>query len=95
VLATVITLAVSGLALAGISTMPVIGASLYPGSMAAWLFRGDNYASSHEFLRFAIAFGVPINATLGALLGWTFVDLRSRFDRGPETESPATRVSDP
>lgn len=79
ILATILTTVVGGFALAGVSTMPVIGASLFPGSMAAWLFRGDNYASSNEFLVFAIAFGVPINAAIGALLGWAFVDLRARF----------------
>lgn len=85
ILATILTAVVGGFALAGVSTMPVIGASLFPGSMAAWLFRGDNYTSSHEFLVFAIAFGVPINAAIGALLGWAFVDLRARFAGEPSS----------
>jgi hypothetical protein len=63
------TAAVGAVALLGVERLPVLEYILFPGSMAAWMFRGDDYASSREFLVFAVLFGVPINAALGAALG--------------------------
>jgi len=63
------TAAVGAMALMGVTRLPVAEYLLFPGSMAAWLYRGDNFGSSREFLAHAIALGVPINALAGAILG--------------------------
>lgn len=60
---------VSVIALMGADRLPVAEYLLFPGSMAAWLYKGDNFVSSQQFLAHAIAFGIPINALAGAILG--------------------------
>ena len=60
---------VSVIALMGADRLPVAEHLLFPGSMAAWLYKGDNFESSRQFLAHAIAFGIPINALAGAVLG--------------------------
>jgi len=57
------------IALMGADRLPVAEHLLFPGSMAAWLYKGDNFESSRQFLAHAIAFGIPINALAGAVLG--------------------------
>ena len=68
-IATVATAIVGLIGLMGVDSLPVAEYLLFPGSMAAWLFKGDNYRSSREFLLHALAFGIPINALIGAVLG--------------------------
>ena len=80
-LAAIATVAVAMIALMGVSRIPVAEYLLFPGSLAAWLYKGDNYRSSHEFLLHATALGVPINAVAGAILGALLVSLR-RMSRG-------------
>lgn len=72
------TAAVGLIALMGASRIPVAEYLLFPGSMAAWVHKGDNYTSAHEFLIYAVAFGVPVNAAAGAILGGLLVWVRSR-----------------
>ena len=64
--------------LVGADSLPVAEFLLFPGSMAAWLFKGDNYVSSREFLLHALAFGIPINAVIGAVLGAIVNVVRNR-----------------
>ena len=61
--------AVATLALLGAERVPIAEYLLYPGSMVAWLQKGDNFRSSREFLASAIAWSVPINALAGAVIG--------------------------
>lgn len=68
-LAAILTAAIAVLALMGVSSIPVVEAVLFPGSWVAWVYKGDNYRSGHEFLLHATAFGVPLNALIGAVLG--------------------------
>lgn len=63
------TVIVAVIAMMGATRIPVAEYLLYPGSMAAWVYRGDDFESSRHFLAHAIAFGVPINALAGAVLG--------------------------
>jgi len=77
------TAAVGAMALMGATRIPVAEYLLFPGSMAAWLYKGDDFGSSHEFLAHAIAFGVPISSLAGAVLGVLLAALR----RQPRRES--------
>ncbi len=65
-------------ALMGVSRIPVGEYLLVPGSWVAWLYKGDNYRSGHEFLLHSIAFGVPINAVAGSILGAVLAFLRRK-----------------
>ena len=42
---------------------------LYPGSLAAWLIKGDDFRSIEEFVRFAVGMSFPTNALFGLVLG--------------------------
>ncbi len=77
-LAAIATAAVGLIALTGVSTIPVAEYLLFPGSLAAWLYKGDNYGSNHEFLLQAIVFGVPMNTFVGALLGALVASVRRK-----------------
>ena len=77
-IATVATAIVGLIGLMGAESLPVAEFLLFPGSMAAWLFKGDTYVSSREFLLHAMAFGVPINAAIGAVLGVISNAVRTR-----------------
>ena len=69
------------IALLGVSRLPLAELLLFPGSLAAWMYKGDNYRSSHDFLVHAAAFGVPINIVLGAAVGSLFHALSRLWDR--------------
>jgi hypothetical protein len=75
-LAAITTAAIGVIALIGVSRIPVAEYILFPGSMAAWLYKGDNYRSNYEFLLHTIAFGMPINVLLGAILGVLLASVR-------------------
>ena len=81
-LAAIATAAVGVIALMGVSRIPVAEYLLVPGSLAAWLYKGDNYTSGHQFLLHAIVFGVPMNALIGAILGALLAYLRRTAARG-------------
>ena len=85
VIAATATAAVGAMALMGVTRLPVGEYLLFPGSMAAWLYRGDDFASSQEFLTSAIALGVPINALAGAILGVLLRALRRQLKGAPES----------
>ncbi|MBT8478829.1 MAG: hypothetical protein KJO06_07935 [Gemmatimonadetes bacterium] len=78
VIAATATAVVGAIALMGATRIPVAEYLLFPGSMAAWLHKGDNFRSSQEFLATAIALGVPINALVGAGLGVLLMAVRRR-----------------
>ena len=80
-LAAVATAAVGVIALMGVSRIPVAEVLLFPGSLAAWVYKGDTYRSGHEFLLHAIAFSVPLNALVGAILGVSLAAVRQKFTR--------------
>jgi hypothetical protein len=40
---------------------------LFPGGVAAFGLFGDNYRSEQQFLKWAIALGIPINSLAGAV----------------------------
>ena len=61
--------------------MPVAEYLLFPGSMAAWVYKGDTFTSNQEFLAYAILLGVPINAVAGAIVGVLLAALRRRTKR--------------
>ncbi len=42
---------------------------LYLGCLIGWMIKGDNFASSHEFLWFGFELSIAINTVLGVLLG--------------------------
>ena len=67
-IATIVTLLIGWLALAG-AELPVLGYVLYPGSFLAWAYKGDNYTSGGEFLRYSILFAVLVNGVVGAVVG--------------------------
>ena len=67
------------LALLGVSSIPVAEYVLFPGSLAAWIYRGDNYASSREFLLYTMAFGVPLALLAGAILGGLLAFVRRAY----------------
>ena len=69
---------VAVIALMGVSRLPVAEFLLFPGSMAAWVYGGDTYSSGHEFLLHSVAFGLPLNAVFGAIIGMLVVALRPR-----------------
>lgn len=73
------TAAVGIAALLGVSRLPIAEYLLFPGSMAAWAYKGDNYTSSAEFLRYTIAMGIPLNALAGAILGVLVAWIRHRL----------------
>jgi hypothetical protein len=75
------TAVVGAIGLMGATRIPVAEYLLFPGSMAAWLYRGDDFGSSQEFLATAIALGVPINALVGAGLGVLMMAILHRFGR--------------
>ena len=77
-LASIVTVAIAVLALLGVSSIPVLEAVLFPGSWVAWVYKGDNYRSGQEFLLHAIAFGVPLNAVIGAILGVLLAAVRPK-----------------
>lgn len=81
-IAAIATAAVGVAALMGVTRIPLGGYLLFPGSMAAWLYKGDNFASSREFLTASIALGIPINALAGAVLGVLVRALRRRPKAG-------------
>ncbi len=80
-LAAIATAAVGVIALMGVSHIPIGEYLLFPGSWVAWLYKGDNYRSGHEFLLHSIAFGVPINAVAGSILGATLAFLRRKPEK--------------
>ena len=82
-LAAIATAAVGLIALTGVPGIPVAEYLLFPGSWAAWLYKGDNYTSSHEFLIHAIAFGVPMNVLAGATIGALVAFLKGMSARLP------------
>ncbi len=59
---------VGALALLGFR-IPIVEYLLFPGGLAAWAYKGDNYVSGNEFLHHTIVFGVALNALTGAVLG--------------------------
>ena len=69
---------VAVIALMGVSRLPVAELLLFPGSMAAWAYKGDTYNSAHEFLLHSVALGVPLNAVFGAFIGMLVAALRPR-----------------
>ncbi|MDH3206349.1 MAG: hypothetical protein OEO79_07045 [Gemmatimonadota bacterium] len=69
---------VAVIALMGVPRLPVAELLLFPGSMAAWVYGGDTYSSGPEFLLYSVAFGVPLNAVFGAIIGMLVAALRSR-----------------
>jgi len=69
VLAAAATVAVAACGLLGVEKLPVVEYLLWPGGFMAFAYRGDDYASGHEFLLYATAFGVPFNAPTAALNG--------------------------
>ncbi len=42
---------------------------LYLGCLIGWMIKGDNFASSQEFLWFGFKLSIAINTALGVLLG--------------------------
>ena len=66
-IAIVLTGMVGALALLDVE-IPVVGYLLYPGGMAAWAYKGDNY-TSETFLRHMVVFAVVINTVAGMALG--------------------------
>lgn len=88
-IAAMATAVVGAIGLMGATRIPVAEYLLFPGSMAAWLYRGDDFGSSREFLATAIALGVPINALVGAGLGVLLTGVLRRFGR----RRPSTRLA--
>lgn len=82
-LAAIATAAVGLIALTGVSTIPVAEYLLFPGSLAAWLYKGDTYGSNHEFLLHAILLGVPMNTLMGAILGVLVASVRRKSEEKP------------
>lgn len=66
--AIILTGLVGALALIG-GRIPIAEYLLFPGVLAAWVYKGDNYGSGNEFLYHAIVFGVTLNGLFGAVLG--------------------------
>jgi hypothetical protein len=59
---------VGALALLGFP-VPIAEYLLFPGGLAAWVYKGDNYRSGDEFLRHMIVFGILLNGLAGAVFG--------------------------
>ena len=83
--AVIATVVVGAIALMGVERIPIAEYIVFPGSMLAWLYKGDNYTSSQEFLLHAIGFGIPVNAVLGAMLGSCWAAGRAIFSRAAPT----------
>jgi hypothetical protein len=66
--AILITGLVGALALTGLQ-LTIAEYLLFPGGLAAWTYKGDNYRSGNEFLHHTIVFGVALNALAGGILG--------------------------
>ena len=77
-IAAISTALVAVIGLMGVSRLPVAELLLFPGSMAAWAYKGDNYTSAQEFLLYSAALGVPLNALLGAFIGILVIALRRK-----------------
>ena len=66
-MALIVTGLIGTLALLG-AQLPVVGYVLFPGGMAAWAYKGDNY-TSETFLQHTVVFALLLNVVAGAAIG--------------------------
>jgi len=66
--------------------LPIVEYLLFPGGLAAWAYKGDNYRSGNEFLHHTIVLAVALNGLAGAILGAVTALGRRRWVKRHSTE---------